>query len=150
ICRKKLGDNHPGTARSYNRVATNLFFQGCYAEAQPLYEKALAIRRQVLGDDHPDTAASYKNLAYNLQAQGRYAEAETLLTGAAASFEIARLRSHDAGLGRASFAAAQRSPFPPLAACLARAGKPVEAWRRLESSLGRGLLDEIAARSGSP
>ena len=37
--------------------------QGKYAEAQPLFEKALAICRKVLGEEHPDTATSYNNLA---------------------------------------------------------------------------------------
>ena len=33
-----------------------------------------------------------------------------------------------------------------LAAVLARLGQPAEAWQRLEEDLGRGLLDELAAR----
>ena len=33
-----------------------------------------------------------------------------------------------------------------LAAVLARLGEPAEAWRALEEDLGRGLLDELAAR----
>ena len=52
--------------------------QGKYAEAEPLYRKALAIRLKTLGEDHPDTAVSYNNLASNLNAQGKYAEAEPL------------------------------------------------------------------------
>jgi hypothetical protein len=36
----------------------NLNAQGKYAAAQPLYEKALEIRRRLLTDDHPDTASS--------------------------------------------------------------------------------------------
>ena len=35
---------------------------------------------------------------------------------------------------------------PALAAVLARLGNPAEAWQRLEEDLGRGLLDELAAR----
>jgi tetratricopeptide (TPR) repeat protein len=149
IRRQALGEDHPRTATSYDNLALNLNAQGRYAEAQPLYEKALAIYRQVLGEDHPDTAISYYSLAYNLHAQGRYAEAEALWTRATDTFEIARLRSHDAGLGRASFTAARSSPFPPLAACLARADKPAEAWRRLEHGLARGLLDDMAALTGA-
>jgi CHAT domain-containing protein/tetratricopeptide (TPR) repeat protein len=57
----------------------NLNAQGRYAAAQPLFEKALAVRRRVLGEDHPDTAASYTNLAMNLNAQGQYAAAQPLL-----------------------------------------------------------------------
>ena len=38
------------------------------------------------------------------------------------------------------------SPRPALAAVLARLGQPAEAWQTLEEDLGRGLLDELAAR----
>jgi hypothetical protein len=128
-------------------VAANLNAQGHYAEAQPLCGKALAISLRVLGEGHFNTALSYHTVAVNLNAQGHYAKAEVRWTWAADTFEIARLRSHDAGLGRTSFAA-RFSPFPPLAACLARTGKPGEGWRRLEDGLARGLLDELAARRG--
>src|SRR5439155_97289 len=59
-------------------VASNLQAQGKYAEAQPLFEKTLAIWHQVLGEAHPDTALSYNNVASNLQAQGKYSEAQPL------------------------------------------------------------------------
>ena len=52
--------------------------RGSTLQAQPLYEKALEIRRRLLTDDHPDTANSYNNLAYNLNAQGKYAQAQPL------------------------------------------------------------------------
>src|SRR5205085_7853402 len=35
---------------------------------------------------------------------------------------------------------------PALAAVLARLGQPARAWQSLEEDLGRGLLDELAAR----
>ena len=35
---------------------------------------------------------------------------------------------------------------PALAAVLTRLGEPAEAWQALEEDLGRGLLDELAAR----
>ena len=35
-------------------MAANLNAQGKYAQAQPLYEKALEIRRRLLTDDHPE------------------------------------------------------------------------------------------------
>jgi tetratricopeptide (TPR) repeat protein len=59
-------------------VADDLMQRAQYAEAEPLYRKAMAICEQVLGEDHPDTARSYNNLAGNLNAQGKYAEAESL------------------------------------------------------------------------
>ncbi len=41
--------------------------QGRYAEAEPLYRRALAIREQALGPEHPDVATSLNNLAALLQ-----------------------------------------------------------------------------------
>ena len=52
--------------------------QGKDAEAEPLFQKALEIRRRVLGEDHPNTANSYNGVAYNLNAQGKTAEAQPL------------------------------------------------------------------------
>ena len=66
------------SAITMNEQAEALDAQGKYAQARPLYEKALEIRRRLLTDDHPDTAASYDNLAYNLKTLGRYAAAQPL------------------------------------------------------------------------
>ncbi|NCT46099.1 MAG: tetratricopeptide repeat protein, partial [Microcystis aeruginosa G11-09] len=52
--------------------------QGRYSEAEPLYNRSLAIRKQQLGDNHPDTATSLNNLAGLYYSQGRYSEAEPL------------------------------------------------------------------------
>ena len=61
-----------------NCVAVSLFAQGKYAQAQPLFEKALAIYLRLIAD-HQSTATCYNNLAANLDAQGKYAEAPPLL-----------------------------------------------------------------------
>jgi tetratricopeptide (TPR) repeat protein len=55
-----------------------------YTQAQPLYERALAIYERVLGPDHPDTAASLSNLALLLRAQGDLAGARPLFERALA------------------------------------------------------------------
>ena len=52
--------------------------QGRYADAEPLYKRALTIREKALGPDHPNVAVSLNNLAGLYQTQGRYAEAEPL------------------------------------------------------------------------
>lgn len=49
--------------------------QGRYADAEPLYRRALAIRARALGPDHPDVATSTSNLAYFLFVSGRTADA---------------------------------------------------------------------------
>jgi tetratricopeptide (TPR) repeat protein len=143
IRRLLLTDDHPQTAISYNNVAANLNDQGKYAQAQPLHEKSLEIYRRLLSDDHPQTAISFGNVATNLNAQGKYLEARDRWLSAAKSLDAARLRIAFTGLERAR---TRESPRPALAAVQARLGQPAEAWQTLEEDLGRGLLDELAAR----
>ncbi len=143
INRRLLTDDHPSTANTFSNVAANLKAQGKYSQAQPLFEKALEIRRRFLTDDHPATAASYNNLAVNLNAQGKYLEAREQWLRGMKSLDAARLRVAFTGLERAGSVESMRSA---LAAVLARLGQPAEAWQTLEEDLGRGLLDEMAAR----
>jgi tetratricopeptide (TPR) repeat protein len=60
------------------KVAQYLRERGRYAEAEPLYQRALHIQEQVLGSDHPDVAASLNYLAVLYRSQGRYAAADAL------------------------------------------------------------------------
>ncbi len=53
-----------------DRAASYLHGRGRYADAQPLFKRALAIREARLGPDHPDTATSLNNLANVLHGQG--------------------------------------------------------------------------------
>ena len=46
-----------------NGLGLALYDQGRYAEAEPLYKRALAIREKALGPDHPDVAPCLNNLA---------------------------------------------------------------------------------------
>jgi tetratricopeptide (TPR) repeat protein len=76
-------------ARLLNQTATYMRERARYAEAQPLYERALAIQEKVLGPDHPDVAMSLNNLANLHRAQGRYVEARPLYERALAIREKA-------------------------------------------------------------
>jgi tetratricopeptide (TPR) repeat protein len=143
IRRRVLTDNHPNTAISYNSLAFNLNAQGNYSQAEPLFERALAIRRRLLTDDHADTATCLSNLAINLNAQGRYREARDRWLSAVKTLDSTRLRVAFTGVERAGDVVSMR---PALAALLARLGQPADAWRMFEEDLGRGLLDELAAR----
>src|SRR4051794_35549731 len=67
--------------------AVTLHVRGKYADADPLFRKALTIRDQVLGSKHPDTARCYNNVASNLIAQGKARDAEPLLRKALAIYE---------------------------------------------------------------
>src|SRR5262249_53911361 len=116
-----------------------------FEEAERLFKDALGAQRRVLGGGHMSTARTYKFLVLNCCARGDHTQAATLAAAAAKSFETARRRITFAGLDRAG-PTADYSPFPALAAVAAHGGKPAEAWRALEQNLGRGLLDDLAAR----
>jgi tetratricopeptide (TPR) repeat protein len=49
--------------------------QGRYGDAEPLYQRSLAIWEKALGRDHPYVALSLNNLAGLYRSQGRYADA---------------------------------------------------------------------------
>jgi tetratricopeptide (TPR) repeat protein len=148
IRRKAVGEGHPHTAQSYNNLATNLDEQGRHAEALPLYQRALDIRRTALGEDHPDTAASYNNLATNLDAQGRAQEAIAHWRAAIQSMERSRRALSNSGLERVL--ATRIDPLSALAIALARHDQGREAWLSWESSLARGLLDDLSVRQLRP
>ena len=65
-------------AASLNNLAGLYHAQGKYAEAEPHFKRALAIREKVLGAEHPKVAGSLNNLAALYDAQGKYGEAEPL------------------------------------------------------------------------
>ncbi len=58
-----FGPNDPRLATTLNNLALFYNTQGRYAEAEPLYKRALAIREKALGPEHPHVAASLNNLA---------------------------------------------------------------------------------------
>jgi len=74
-------------ARLLNQAGYYLGERGRYREAEPLYERALAIREQELGASHPETASSLNNLAALYTKQGKYGQAEPLYERALAICE---------------------------------------------------------------
>jgi tetratricopeptide (TPR) repeat protein len=71
-------DEPSGEAQQLNQQAIGLQAAGRFAEAEPLFKHALAIREVTLGPDHRYVATSLNNLAELYRAEGRYAEAEPL------------------------------------------------------------------------
>ncbi|MCH7807903.1 MAG: tetratricopeptide repeat protein, partial [Planctomycetes bacterium] len=65
-------------ATSLNNLAGLHDTQGEYAQAEPLYKRALAIREKALGPHHPDVGGSLGNLAALYRATKRDDEAEAL------------------------------------------------------------------------
>ncbi len=72
---KALGPEHPSVAASLNNMASLYNAQGKYAEAEPLYKRALPIDEKALGPDHPHVATALENYAALLHKTGRSAEA---------------------------------------------------------------------------
>ena len=64
-------------AQSLNTLACLLDAQGRLDEAEPLYQRALAIEEKVRGPEHPSVAALLDNLAALHHAQDHFARAET-------------------------------------------------------------------------
>ncbi len=77
----------PDASRLLNQAGYYLRERSRYAEAEPLFKRALAIREQQLGLDHPYTATSLNDLATLYYIQGKYAEAEPLFRRALAIYE---------------------------------------------------------------
>jgi tetratricopeptide (TPR) repeat protein len=61
-----------------NQTGDYLYERARYEQTEPLYKRALAIRKKVLGLQHPDVATSLNNLAMLYYSQGRYEQAEPL------------------------------------------------------------------------
>ncbi len=75
---KALGPDHSDVATSLNNLAVLYDAQGRYAEAEPLYKRALAILEKALGPEHPYVAQGLENYAVLLRGTGRSAEADRL------------------------------------------------------------------------
>jgi tetratricopeptide (TPR) repeat protein len=68
----------PEAAQLLNSTGDYLTKSAQYAQAEPLLQRALAIRERVLGPEHLDTATSLNNLAGLYWSQRQYAQAEPL------------------------------------------------------------------------
>jgi len=78
LVRERYTENHPKFATAIYWQAYTFESQRRYAEAEPLFKRALAIDEKTLGPDHQDVGEVLSNLAILYVAQGRYAEAEPL------------------------------------------------------------------------
>ncbi len=75
---KALGPDHPSVATNLNNLAVLYRAHGKYAEAEPLYKRALAIVEKGLGPEHPSVATSLEIYAALLRKTGRGTEATKL------------------------------------------------------------------------
>jgi len=61
-----------------NWLGSALLYGARYAETEPLYMRALAIREKALGPEHPDTAQVLKHYANLMRKLNRESEAAEL------------------------------------------------------------------------
>ena len=73
-----MGAEHRDVANSLNNLAELYRAQGNYAQAEPLYQRALTIWEKALGPEHPQVATVLENYAALLHKLNRDAEAEKM------------------------------------------------------------------------
>jgi len=85
ICRRavqgyknSLGENHPDTFSSVDKLGCALRFQGKYQEAEEMHRRALQGREKALGENHPGTLRSANNLGITLRCQRMYQDSEEM------------------------------------------------------------------------
>jgi tetratricopeptide (TPR) repeat protein len=92
--RKQKGEEAPETAPAMNNLALLYQAQGRFAEAEPLFLKAIALGDKALPATDPDLAGWYNNLARLYQAQGRLSDVEPLYSKTIAISEKALPANH--------------------------------------------------------
>jgi predicted ABC-class ATPase len=66
VQRRVLGDERPCTLTSASNLASSLYGQGKYAQAERIHREVLGAKRRVLGEEHPEMLTSANNLAQSL------------------------------------------------------------------------------------
>jgi tetratricopeptide (TPR) repeat protein len=89
----EFGPDSKETATALNNLALSYSHLARYAEAEPLFRRAIEIDEKALGKEH---GATYNNLAVLLQVEGKYAEAEPLFRRAIEIDERALGKEHGA------------------------------------------------------
>jgi serine/threonine protein kinase len=77
-CVRAHGSNHYLVAKNLKQFAECYAFKGKWAEAEPLFRRALSIREKTFGQNNLDTVFSMADLAGCWETQGKYAEAVEL------------------------------------------------------------------------
>jgi tetratricopeptide (TPR) repeat protein len=76
---EQMGSFNPRLAGSLNELGILYAKQHKYAQAEPLFQRALGVSVAAMGSDHPDVAVILRNIAILKASQRHYAEADLLL-----------------------------------------------------------------------
>ena len=82
VAETSFGKNDINTGKSINLLGLLYEAQGDYAAAEPLYQRALAIREKILGTQHPDTADISQQFGIALRIARRLRRRRTSLINA--------------------------------------------------------------------
>ncbi len=77
---EQFGSLNPRLADSLNELAILYATQHKYAQAEPLFQRALGVSVAAQGPDHPDVAIILRNIGILKASQRQYAEADLLLS----------------------------------------------------------------------
>jgi tetratricopeptide (TPR) repeat protein len=91
---EKFGPQDSRLITSLDSLASVYEAQRKWVEAEPLYQRTLALQENLLGLEHPEVADNLNNLAIVYKAQGKYSEAEPLYKRALAIREKANGPDH--------------------------------------------------------
>ena len=75
---KALGPESQATQQARNRLANLYYREKKYNDAEPFYQRVLAIQEKLLGAGQPDLVVNMENLARNYYAQGNVVEGDSL------------------------------------------------------------------------
>ncbi len=143
IKRAMLTDDHPLTAITYVELASAAYAQGRFEQAERLYERR-AIDPPPLPHRRTPTHRRYLQRPGNdPERPGKIRRGQIPM---AKRREESRCGQAADRLLRTRARSFRGDHAAVLASVLARLGQPNEAWESLEKDLGRGLLDELAAR----
>ncbi|NJO76900.1 MAG: tetratricopeptide repeat protein, partial [Leptolyngbyaceae cyanobacterium RM1_406_9] len=95
ISEEQLGENHPAVATRLNNLANLYSSQGRYAQAEPLYLRALAILLNVLGIDHPNSQQVWQNFQIFLSQAIQEGRTRELSDNPMTQTELSKIRDEE-------------------------------------------------------
>jgi len=137
------GDSSEVLAPRFSNLANILLRQKRYEEALKYAFSALEIDKIYINEDHIYISRDYADIGRIYLHMDNLEEAEHYLNKAAATYEIARSRSGEAGISRANISS-RYSPYYWMALTMMRKGNYTEAWESVENNQGRVLREILS------
>jgi tetratricopeptide (TPR) repeat protein len=130
-----LGPDHPHVGVTLNNLALTYWNWGRYADAEPIYRRAVEVQEKALGKEHPQVATSLNNLGLVYMRLGRYAEAEPVLKRALAIREKVLPKDHpDIGQSLGNLAPDYRYAGRAAMGCR-YCSAPWRSWKRISDPI---------------